>query len=312
MPILPAILAWSKDRPLWQQDALRRLAAQALTDTDILQLVELCRAEYGCGNGGAQAKAVPLGDEPEKSSTAVSQPVVLTGVFDLRNINALEPDQALRIAGTGLTVVYGDNGSGKSGYVRVIKQLCRARGGIETVYPNVYADDPTPASGTLDYSVGSEQRQAHWTPGCMKPVELKEISIFDARSAAIYVSDENEVAYLPSGMDLLPKLANVCDGVRERLERQLADLQRERDRFETIPAGTVVFQQLQDLGGAGARKAVDQWTAMRLGCGEVVSHGWPHSGRVSARLKLRSEARALRILEKPRRRWLLLAKLRRW
>src|SRR4051812_37338679 len=113
MPILPAILAWSKGRPLWNQDALRRLATQAsLSETDISELTELCRAENGCGTGGG-LKAVPLGKEPEKAATHAVLPVVLTGVFDLRNVNALDPDQTLRIGASGLTIVYGDNGSGK-------------------------------------------------------------------------------------------------------------------------------------------------------------------------------------------------------
>ena len=42
-------------------------------------------------------------------------------------MNALAENQTLKFA-AGLTVVYGDNGAGKTGYIRILKQACRARG----------------------------------------------------------------------------------------------------------------------------------------------------------------------------------------
>ncbi|MCR6624774.1 MAG: hypothetical protein NVV67_00465 [Pseudoxanthomonas sp.] len=42
--VLETILDWSKDRPLWQRDALRRIIANGrLTDADIGELVDLCK-----------------------------------------------------------------------------------------------------------------------------------------------------------------------------------------------------------------------------------------------------------------------------
>ena len=42
-------------------------------------------------------------------------------------MNALKEGERLTFGKTGLTVVYGDNGSGKSGYARILKKVCRAR-----------------------------------------------------------------------------------------------------------------------------------------------------------------------------------------
>ncbi len=44
----------------------------------------------------------------------------------------------------GMTVIYGGNASGKSGYARVMKRACRARDQTEPIHPN--ANDPTAAS----------------------------------------------------------------------------------------------------------------------------------------------------------------------
>lgn len=50
--VLETILDWSKDRPLWQRDALRRIIANGrLTDADVGELVDLCK----------QGKGAPVG-----------------------------------------------------------------------------------------------------------------------------------------------------------------------------------------------------------------------------------------------------------
>ena len=48
------ILTWSTGLPLWQRDALRRLASGPLTSADIDELVHLCLSEAGLPTTGSQ------------------------------------------------------------------------------------------------------------------------------------------------------------------------------------------------------------------------------------------------------------------
>ena len=115
---LADILKWSADLPGWQRDALRRLCSQTkLEPADIAALVAVCKG----GN-----PAAPL-DESHIRDPAASHAVVSLGALHgLSNVNALAPGERLSFGKTGLTVIYGDNGAGKSGYARVLKQPCRA------------------------------------------------------------------------------------------------------------------------------------------------------------------------------------------
>ena len=45
-------------------------------------------------------------------------------------MNALARDQTIEF-GPSLTIVYGANAAGKSGYARILKRACRARGAEE-------------------------------------------------------------------------------------------------------------------------------------------------------------------------------------
>lgn len=277
MPVLPEIIDWSRERPLWQQDALRRLAEQPrLTAEDLEALVALCKAEFGI-DGADINQAKPLSAGGAALGHGTKTAVRLTRVHSVRHVNALRDDQTLVIAPTGLTVVYGDNGAGKSGYVRILKQVCRARGAKDAIHPNVYQEEAPPASAVVCYEItgpaaapsveGADvlntataptvETGVTWSPGAAGPQELAQVSVFDSRSAAVYVTDQNDVAYLPHGTDLFPKLVGVVEAVKAALEAEILQLDRARDRFDTIPVGTKAYEVLDNLHVTTARKQVD-------------------------------------------------------
>jgi hypothetical protein len=134
--VLEEILKWSADRPAWQRDALRRLVQDGgLTDEDVQLLTLSCKAQHSLAPALATE---PLSADHIPTGPVAGRTVTLSGIRDVRNANALAPKQTLKFGGTGLTIVYGDNGSGKSGYARILKRACRARARGETILPNVF------------------------------------------------------------------------------------------------------------------------------------------------------------------------------
>ena len=62
------------------------------------------------------------------------------------NINALFNNAKLGFEKDGLSLVFGNNGSGKSSYARVLKKLCWSRHKQIDLKPNVYTGDTTEQS----------------------------------------------------------------------------------------------------------------------------------------------------------------------
>jgi hypothetical protein len=84
--------------------------------------------------------------------------VKLTSVFHDRGVNALAEGQTLRF-GPSMTVVYGDNGAGKTGCIRILKNACRARG-RERILGNVTSGAAPPAPVvTIRFQVGERTRR---------------------------------------------------------------------------------------------------------------------------------------------------------
>jgi len=114
------IIAWSADRPNWQKDALRQLVGGAKADEiDLDRLEELCVGE--------RDDVEFLRETDITLQEAGGEAVTLSRLHSVQGINALAADQQMEFSVRGITIVYGDNGSGKSGYCRVLKHACRTR-----------------------------------------------------------------------------------------------------------------------------------------------------------------------------------------
>jgi len=215
--VLQEILAWSADRPSWQRDALRRLVVNGeLTNEDVDALTTICKGDHGLAE---KIGAEPLAKEHVPERGGAAQAVSLESIFHHMGVNALAENQTLKFA-PNLTIVYGDNGAGKTGYIRILKQACRARG-QEEILGNVVLTGVAPPKPTvaIKYKVGTDATAHAWRGGDVDEF-ISRVSIFDTQCAAVYLNERTDVAFLPFGLDLFDKLVRACRAVRAKLESE--------------------------------------------------------------------------------------------
>jgi len=210
--ILQEIHAWSKGLPAWQQDAIARIYAnRELTIADIEDIYALVKIEAGIED--PQKRTPKVLDETQVSApTDPTRLVQLLAIKDLSNVNALAAGGSLPIAETGLTVIYGENGAGKSGYSRILKHACRARDQREVILPNAKVDPEnagTPAA-KFEVAIDGTKTDLAWTFGSPAPEPLSEIAIFDTYCARAYIDNHGDFAYRPYGLDILENLVSLC------------------------------------------------------------------------------------------------------
>jgi hypothetical protein len=242
--IYAQILAFSQKQSPWKQDLLRRaLAGTKPTADDLDAAVQMCRATHGL-----PALSAPTPDPmtahhlPTSSGPSVGT-VTLTALTDLEGVNALLPGQTLRFASTGLTSVFGDNGSGKSGYARVLKKLCRVRGSIDPILGDVFDEAAAAPRATVAYRIGDIDQS--WsgdlsTGQSASPDELGHVGVYDRAAGSSFFTTTQKVDLLPAGLDLLPRLKDGLDHVGAVL--------REEEKDDTQAVG---FPKLDDATDAG-------------------------------------------------------------
>jgi len=260
MTLLNDILAWTASLPAWQRDACRRLLQKGdgLEDGDHAELYSLLKKENEIETESA-VDTVPLASEHLPAALAPGETIILTALRELENVNQIPKDHTLGFSESGITVIYGGNGSGKSGYARVMKRACRARDQSESIHPN--ANDPAASSkiptAKFDIKVAGASEEIAWSRDSTPPNRLSTISVFDSRCARSYITAEQDVAYLPYGLDIVENLANqVLPKLSEMLESEIAGINVDTLPFQHLIGKTKVGEAIKNLSVKSDAEAI--------------------------------------------------------
>jgi energy-coupling factor transporter ATP-binding protein EcfA2 len=208
------IVSWSKDRPAWQREVMRRTAVGTLlSDDDYDQLVEeILKAPDGFPGAAFGLEHLP-------KASAEDPPVRIVSIAKPEHVNALASDQPLTFELNGLTIVYGDNGSGKSGYARLLKRITRARH-REEVLSDVFRDTTlAKPTASLSVRIGDKDESLSWPDST--PTELQRILFYDGACGSEYIATESDFPYRPSALAVMDGLINACVAVRNRIDAKL-------------------------------------------------------------------------------------------
>lgn len=222
MSIYQDVLNWSQGKQAFVQDALRRLiTSTSLTQNDIDELVQLVKRE--CGDSTITLNAVPLDNThiPTTVATNGNYPR-LVSLSNPINICALHSQGNLQFSSTGLTVVYGNNGSGKSSYSRILRKLCWSRNPSVTLNKNVF--NRTESQQQVDFVVERTGSNVcfTWTESSPSNPILNSIFVFDNDCGDTYINNENPAEYKPVGIDVLEKLISTFGSISNTLSLSIA------------------------------------------------------------------------------------------
>jgi len=218
MRIIQKIATWAAAQPAWIDDAVRRLISGPLKAEDIQDLAALAKAEHGIPDPVGRA-AIRLDHMTLPTAGEAGVDVSLVALHSPQHLNAIDSNQALTFKASGMTVVYGHNGAGKSGYARALKMACRARN-VENVLPNVYAvsTGPMVSGATFEWFEGQIAKSQYWAVGTVPPAQLSQISVFDAHCARVFVDSQAKVLFVPDGMEVIHALSEAQGAIQRLIE----------------------------------------------------------------------------------------------
>ena len=205
------LINWINKMPLWLRKATEiYYQKNEITDGDIKYLADLCFKE----DINYQIHGLNLINHDEKNN------FVLKSIDSVVGVNAISSTKPLEFGNKGITVVYGLNGSGKSGYIRILKMISGAKY-REEIKNNIY--DGKTVSPKANITIANSDGNKTYLCDLKKPgqyKELRDIDIFDTKISNAYVNEAKEATYEPWIFSLLEELANTAERLKNELRMQ--------------------------------------------------------------------------------------------
>lgn len=150
--VVDKIREWAQTLPYWERAALDRIAAGIdITDVDCQEILDYLLCENNLAN---LKKPLPKLNLDQWSPSSIVTQIKLVSISELQGVNALVPNQKITFS-SSLTAIYGENGSGKSGYARVLGCAGFTRGDVHILPDyNTRPDECVPASASIEVDNG--------------------------------------------------------------------------------------------------------------------------------------------------------------
>lgn len=212
------IKKFANELPYWAKYLAERiLLGNAISDNEIdtsysYLIEELC--------------LIPETKKPEivicnnsESSSNYKLDLLFSKLENVEGVNALAENQTIEFS-QNLTIVYGANGSGKSGYVRLLKKAFYSKA-PEEILPNIHIDNGHKAvNATLTFkSNGTDILLGY--PANEHSIEFEQFSVFDGKSVLKHLEEKNEFAFRPAGLAFFADYTEAINRVEQKLKSDI-------------------------------------------------------------------------------------------
>ena len=244
----PALLPrWANKHDGWCRtivaDILKSRVAASATDVD--RYLKLLLSEKKLSN--EPFEDVPKIEEKELDANPL-EPVCLDSLKIEDGVNALKRGAEIVFA-PSVTVIFGENGAGKSGFVRVLKRAAGVRT-AEDILPNIRTDKHPKPTASFAVTVSTAPQTIAWKNE-FGVAPLNRIAVFDARGARLHVEEDLTYVYTPGELTLFPLVQNAIERVRAALEAAItARTPGPNAIFSLFDRSSSIYPVIETLGAA--------------------------------------------------------------
>lgn len=204
--VVSEIVSWASLRlKYWEQLALYKImAGENLDDRAYEELLNQLLIDNKLVSSIGDRPVISFDAFEKRGEQSGRSGVQVREIKNLQNVNALVREQRLPF-GPALTVVFGANGSGKSGYARVLGCAGFIRGEVD-IFPNI--NDPSCCTLTpmaeIEIEDESGRRCIQYSPG-QECTDLNSLHVFDVKSVQEHLIKKITFTFSPSGLGVQSK-----------------------------------------------------------------------------------------------------------
>lgn len=155
--------------------------------------------------------------KPNYSPT--SKQIELAELSNVTGVNRLAQNQTITFS-NNLTVIYGENGTGKTGYSRILKHLGFSYDPKNILHSNIYGS-AEPMSAVIKFTTDKEAKTFEWD-GTNKDIDLQNVSVFNNNCVQLTLIDR-ELIVSPIGFHLFSLVTSELGELNTLANKKIED-----------------------------------------------------------------------------------------
>jgi ABC-type lipoprotein export system ATPase subunit len=222
-----------QSREEWLKSLIGMVLSSRVTPDELFlgRTYEQFLAEYKLREKKQEEDELALPPEAIQSPTATNG-FTLKSLQHEGGVNALERGATIPFHAK-LTVVYGKNGSGKSGFVRILKRIAGSRT-QEEVWQNLHnSKTQNRCKAIIEYADGATDTQHPWN-GESRIAPFNQMSIFDGKCVPVYLNKSLNFSYQPYGFELFQAVSSSLQKLQQKLATDIQRAQNEKPLIDDI------------------------------------------------------------------------------
>lgn len=222
------IIGWLKNQEYWFQYAGYQLLEGVEVSNELVDSTyTYFKEDAGLQKSEGERVQIKFNEVSEAESTN-SDKLSLISIHGIENVNALAKEQRIEI-GKNLTIVYGNNGSGKSGYIRLLNNAFNSRGD-KLLLANVF-DEGLKGQPTCNFEFQTpESSYSKQYPNDKSSYEFTRFAVLDTHSVKIHLDSDNQLNFTPRGFEFFEKALQLLENLRDKLQSEI-ELHKPQNNF---------------------------------------------------------------------------------
>ena len=251
-----ALAKWANKSDEWIRRVVRKVLSSSneLSEAELIQIYQLLKEEKGIDDR-VIAIEPPIAGPTQGLSRP--DPLRLTRTSGIRGVNALAEGERIDF-GEGLTLLFGENGTGKTGYARILKRVADSRS-VEDILGDVNLDGVPPSpSADIGYRYGDIECSYQWNGEDAQP-PLGLMSIFDNPAARFHVDSDLRYAYRPAALAVFDRVNHEVQRIVELIEQEIQGLTFDNSALlSRLDAESSIYPYIQSLSPTTNLKELHQ------------------------------------------------------
>ena len=240
------LIDWANKQDSWVRCLVGHIVAsqRPISDGQATELFEQFLAEKGFR--GFLPEIEPDLPYPKAGSARLDL-LRLLALSNVSGVNALSPGATIEFS-PGLTILYGENGTGKTGYARILKRISAVQY-PEEILPNIYSTVPKTPTATIEYQLGSVQATVKWN-NAIGISPFTRMSVFDSPAVNLRVDESLAYVFTPAEISLFGYVSSGIRAIQERGSQAHSAMTMANPFGRYFERGTAIYQEIEALGPA--------------------------------------------------------------